>query len=1042
MQQNFFDSTPEIGRSFIYRSSAGSGKTFTLTKAFLKLVLLDPSRYSEILAITFTNKAKDEMKTRIVDELTDLANGVNSQMRLAILEDFKKEKVERIEDVITSRAVLVLSRILHDYSNFNISTIDHFFTRLIRHLAKELKLNLGYELDVDSSKALSESIDLLFSSASDELLNWLEDFSMEQIDNEKGWDVRKNIGDLGAKLFQESYLDIESSLRQNASKLPAFIRLNKDIIIHSKKSLKAIAKIGIDAATKYGLTTKDFTRGTPLNLMENMLGNIDFKKKPSPTFLNATTLESWHTKKSDKVDIISKARDNGMFEAHEAICDFYNGEDYAKFIEAEAILRFIHSYGVLSSLAKTVQEYRSEHNLMFISDSAFVLHNAITEAETPFIYEKIGSNIKYILIDEFQDTSAYQWQSLLPFFNDVVAGGGQVYVVGDVKQSIYGWRGGDLNLLLHQVEVDLKVKTDDILKLNTNYRSAKTIIEFNNAFFKVAALVLPELHKLAHLTPEFELAYADVHQKANKDSEGYVEIQLLKHDADDPWIDQSHNLVLESINKALEDGFKLSDILLLTRKTSEASRIAEFLLQNGIAALSESALKLSSSSKVQVLISTLKYMINPKNSLVIAEFNHFFAKLSRTPIPSLIEVPSKLTKAINLGARPVYELLEELILLFELNSQTDLYLTKFLDLSLQQSQKGVSTPEEFISWWTEQEEKGSQELSLSLPESEKAALVLTVHKAKGLEKPIVILPYAEDEMRPKSTIFWAKPLPEHYANWGSLPLNFSSSLSESGFEQAYIKHYFDNLLESLNLLYVSFTRAAERLYIFGKSGATPTTSSKLIETVLESPAFSLSANYNSSSSLFKAGQKSKSSNNKVLEKNLEIRPFHSYQLKEDLIIEKKQAELFLTLNSEKSEKVREGIILHQILSLLERFADLPTVLDQLVIEKIITLAQAPIYKQKIVLLFDKIPDMKQWFGKDYEVINERKIFSNNKTYIPDRVMIKDENGIIVDYKREKESDKHAKQVITYKNLLEAMGYKNIKMYLIYIDDQKLVPVVE
>ena len=215
---------PHDGKAIIYRSSAGSGKTFTLTKAYLKLVLLDTSRYTEVLAITFTNDAKDEMKNRIIDELTLLAKGEDSSMRQEILRDFKAENVVNIEDVLTSRAETVLNSLLHDYSRFNVSTIDHFFAQLIRHLAKELHLNLGYELDVDSKKALDESIELLFAQADKKTLRWLQDFALEQMDDDKGWDIKKNIATLGKKLFHESYLDVEEKLRQNAEKLESFIK--------------------------------------------------------------------------------------------------------------------------------------------------------------------------------------------------------------------------------------------------------------------------------------------------------------------------------------------------------------------------------------------------------------------------------------------------------------------------------------------------------------------------------------------------------------------------------------------------------------------------------------------------------------------------------------------------------------------------------------------------------------------------------------------------------------------------------------------------
>lgn len=1040
---SLFDA-PHDGKAVIYRSSAGSGKTFTLTKAYLKLVLLDTSRYSEVLAITFTNDAKDEMKNRIIDELTLLAKDENSDMRKAILKDFKEENVVNIEDVLTSRAATVLNSLLHDYSRFNVSTIDHFFAQLIRHLAKELHLNLGYELDVDSKKALNESIELLFAQADKKILGWLQDFALEQMDNDKGWDIKKNIATLGKKLFHESYLDVEEKLRQNTDKLESFIKQLKKTVKQFKEALVTKGKLGIEIAHQHQLEPTDFKGSMPYANMAKIANEAaGFTKPPTKTFIEATTLEKWHTKASDKVDIIAQARDAGMGNAHQAIVDMFTGDSYAEFLEASAILNHIHSYGVLASLAEKVQEYRSSNNLILISDTAFILNKVIGKTEMPFIYEKIGAKYRYILIDEFQDTSLYQWQSLLPFFKNAVDDGGQLFVVGDVKQSIYGWRGGDMKLLLHQVEKDIHVADENARTLDTNYRSGKNIISFNNAFFKHAPEILATTTELDQLLPDFIKAYKDVEQKSTKDFTGLVKLQLFKSEGNNLWSDKAIEAAINEINNATADGYSLSDILILTRKREEASQIANILLNRGLSAISEEALMVTSSDKVQLLISALRYIKNSNDALAIAEFNFFTTKVFGGIHENLSEAPEVLKETVKLNTRPIYEIIEELILQLKIPDNSDIYIQQLLDLALTQTKKGSATVTTFLNWWQEEAaNENSKEMAITLPGGEQAIKIMTIHKAKGLEYPVVILPLIDFSMAPMAnSILWAKPLPKAYESWGSLPLSFSKNLVDTSFSGAYYDEYFKTSLEALNLLYVSFTRAVERLYVYSNIESNSIKTGDLISQVLEDPEFGYAKNYNKKTTTFILGEQHKkaSSKSKILVPTL---PQHSSSsaLSTKLVVEQQQSKLFLSFKSEKSYKVKEGIALHKAMSLISDTKSIDTVLNQLEIQQVVDAEMKVVVARKINRLFNEIPQMKAWFSGDYEVLNEREILAKGELSIPDRVMIKDNKAIIIDYKREQKDARHHQQIKNYGTLLTAMGYDNIEMYLIYTDDQTLVEV--
>jgi ATP-dependent exoDNAse (exonuclease V) beta subunit len=984
------------------------------------------------------------MKNRIIDELTLLAKGEDSSMRQEILRDFKAENVVNIEDVLTSRAETVLNSLLHDYSRFNVSTIDHFFAQLIRHLAKELHLNLGYELDVDSKKALNESIELLFTKADKKTLRWLQDFALEQMDDDKGWDIKKNIATLGKKLFHESYLDVEEKLRQNAEKLESFIKELKKTVKQFKEALVIQGKKGIEIAHQHQLEQADFSRGMPYANMAKIANeDYGFTTKPSKTFMEATSLEKWHTKASDKIDNIAQARDMGMGDVHQQIVDMFTSDTYVEYLEASAILNYIHAYGVLASLAEKVQEYRSTNNLILISDTAFILNKIIGTAEMPFIYEKIGAKYRYILIDEFQDTSLYQWQSLLPFFNNAVDDGGQLFVVGDVKQSIYGWRGGDMKLLLHQVEKDIHVADENARTLDTNYRSGKNIISFNNAFFKQAPKLLAPAIELDQFLPDFKKAYKDVAQKSTKKFEGYVQINFFNSDGDEKWREKAAQATISEIKNATADGFSLSDILILTRKRSEASQIANTLLNEGFSAISEEALMVTSSSKVQLLISALRYIKDKKDVLAIAEFNFFYSKVFGVIEERLTEVGDKLNNTTVLITRPIYEIIEELILLFKIPDNGDIYLQQLLDIALTQTKKGNATVTTFLSWWQEEaDNENSREMAITLPGSEDAIKVKTIHKAKGLEYPVVILPFVDSSMAPMTnSILWAKPLPEAYKAWGSLPLRFNKSLVDTSFSSAYYDEYFKTALEALNLLYVAFTRAVERLYIFTNIDAKSTKTSGLLTQVLNNPAFDYCANFNNETQTFVLGELQKKVSTPSKKHVLSLpQKSSSSALSTKLVVDQQQSKLFLSFKSEKSNKVKEGLALHQAMSLISDYNSIDAVLTKLEIQHVINTEMRAIVAQKIKLLFMTIPQLKEWFSGDYEVLNERKILARGDVSIPDRVMTKDSKTIIIDYKREQKDAKHHNQIKNYGELLTDMGYQNIEMYLIYTDDQTLVEV--
>jgi ATP-dependent exoDNAse (exonuclease V) beta subunit len=467
------------------------------------------------------------------------------------------------------------------------------------------------------------------------------------------------------------------------------------------------------------------------------------------------------------------------------------------------------------------------------------------------------------------------------------------------------------------------------------------------------------------------------------------------------------------------------------------------LLNKGISAISEEALMVTSSSKVQLIINSLKFLKNENDILAIAEFNFFYARVFNKPAENLSAVSDVLKNSVELSTRPVYEIIEELILLHKIPDHGDIYLQQLLDLALIQTRKGNATVTSFLNWWQEEAtNENSREMAIALPGGEEAIKIMTIHKAKGLEYPVVILPMIDSSMAPMSrSILWAKPLPEAYKTWGSLPLGFNKSLLDTSFSGAYYDEYFKTSLEALNLLYVSFTRAVERLYIFSNIDSKSPRTGELLAHVLENSEFAYKANFSKQTKTFILGDPRKKASAKS-RRPVSTLPQQSSSsaLPTKLVVEQQQGKLFLSFKSEKSSKVKEGIALHMVMSLISDTKSIDAVLDKLEIQQDVDKGMKAIVSKNIKGLFTEIPKMKDWFSGDYEVLNEREIIVKGDISIPDRVMIKDKKAIIIDYKREQKDARHHNQIKNYGKLLTEMGYEEIEMYLIYTDDQSLVEV--
>ncbi len=1026
---------PSTSNAEILKASAGSGKTFRLAKSFIKLLILNPIEYHQILALTFTNDAKNEMKSRILTELSALAAEEKTVLLSEIEKDFDEDKISLDQSQIFHRSNLALTNLLNDYSRFNVVTLDHFFTQLIRHLARELKLNLGYELDLDTSKALNESIQALYNSKDKQVKKWLRAFINSKIEEDKGWNIEFNIKSLGYKLFQDSFIDIQHQLRANAADLEEFVTQLKKNIETYKSAMQLAGKQAMEIINFNGLTETDFRANTAIIFKKLSEQNQDLSKPFSATFLKG----DWATKTANKKEEIEACANDGLDDMHTQIIELSMGDKKQAYLEATNLLSNIYSYGVLSALADNLWNYRSDNNLLLLSDTASILHGVISLSDAPFIYEKMGAKFNHIMIDEFQDTSTHQWKNILPLLQYALFEQGNLLLVGDVKQSIYRWRGGDANLLMHQAAADLSDHTPLENALDTNYRSGKNIIAFNNAFFTTASQTLTDLVEgFTDKQEAIEAAYADVNQEMNKSFDGYVKAQFFAGDAEYTWKEQAFEATKETIQQALIDGFEPEDILILVRKNKEASEVATYLLSKGIHTITDEALQLEKSPLVQFIINALQLISTPNNKLALANVGYFLQLINKkSPSQSLENLIEKSPLSNFSNDLTAYEAIEKLIEEYGLYKQFDPFLQGLQDLCLSLSQQGYSSILGFVSRWNELHQDNKTKPSIILGKPKGSVQVKSIHKSKGLESPVVIIPQVNGSFYNPQHVFWPTDLPDKYKKWASLPLRLTSKLSETSFAPNYINERYEIALEELNTLYVAFTRSVERLYIFVQDKKAKDSAQHVLKTVLSNPQFALSSNFNDE--IFELGTLGKAEPNKqsaTKDNPLQHYPVSNPTLK---LAPVKDKDFWKQLDTNKANQIREGIIIHAIMAELTVFEmqhlsnQLDKIIKLMVLNGKILNEQASAYKKKIIELFEKIPDLHQWFAPGWEVINEHKILAKGQTHIPDRVVIKDSNVIIIDFKKELKSDKYTNQIKNYGSLLTQMGYKVEGMYLVYID---------
>ncbi len=1036
----------------IYDASAGSGKTYALVKEYLKIILVAPKNdaYRNILAITFTNKAVHEMKSRIVGNLSEFAKDIPSQKSQDLMQDLAKETELSIIQIKT-KSQQIIKHIIHNYAAFDISTIDKFTHKVIRAFAHDLGLPMTFEVTLDTENLLVEAVDAIISQAGEDetLTKLLIDFTMEKTDDDKSWDISREILETGRLVLNENNRN-EITHFQNKS-IAEFVEIKKKLAEAYKvleKENTALAENALLLIEKNGIDEKSFSGGYfPKHLISIQEGKFNPKNKTYHEFgdvkINKTAKDSAIIENiiPELLKILDKTYKN--FEKR----DFY-----------KAFLKNITPLSLLNTVSNELAKIQEEQNVLSISEFNAIIHREIQNQPAPFIYERLGERYRHFFIDEFQDTSEMQWQNLIPLIDNATSSEidgekGTLMIVGDPKQSIYRWRGGKAEQFI-QLSKDHNPfnNPEKVLEhLDENYRSYSQIIEFNNEFFQL-------------LSGEFEHEdYKDLyqnhsHQKSNAKTGGYVNISFIpkieETEDDDETLDKTELYLLATLNtiqKVKQEGFDYKEIVVLTRKRSHGIAVANYLTEQSIPLLSSETLMIQNATEVRFIIHLLKYLKNNSDLEAKAHFLLYVAeKLQhKLPVHDFIAKGISLKKESefenwltsfdislsfqDIRKKSLYEAVELIVSKFLQTQNGNAYIQYFLDIVLERDIRNQAGISDFLNYW----DKNADKFSIPSPEGKNAVRIMTIHKSKGLEFPVVIMPFAdEDYSRSPKNKLW---IDTEVDDFGLPKVLVDNSKAVEGFGAAaktvYVQKSQEELLDNINVLYVALTRAEEQLFVISNMNL----DSKGVARKNNMSTFFVDylinkGDFNEDKLEYEFGNPTKLSSKSDKTDDVQlIQSVGEVLNPKNIKISQRES---LMWGTHQQEAIEYGNVVHEILSFVKIKSDIDLAITKSIESGLITINQKE-------LVFDTIqeivnhPELSICFEEGNQVLNEQTIIQKEgKIVRPDRMVLNSNKEVfLLDYKTGTHNPKHGLQLENYQNAIEKMGYKVVKKSLIYIGEQ-------
>jgi ATP-dependent exoDNAse (exonuclease V) beta subunit len=1044
----------------VYNASAGSGKTFSLVKEYLKKVLETTNRYQfqKILAITFTNKAAAEMKDRVLENLKLFSEGNENEMFSMLSEELALDKKK-----LQERSQTALEAILQNYSAFNITTIDSFTHKIIRTFAYDLGLPLNFEVEMDGVRLLSEAVDVLISKIGEnkELTEVLIEYAVGKINEDKSWDIAFDLNASAKLLLSEDH--VSQLQRLDGKSLKDFRTLEKKL---KKKQQEITSQFitfgekGLEIIERSGVDHKDFYQKDLPRLFNNLktfskieIGKLDFKGRlaknmDAGVFYSASKSET--VKQS--IDAISDTLQILYFEVKA-----YYKLEYPSYVLSQFVLKNLIPLAVLKNIQDELQAIKEQNNICLNSEFNQLISKKIKDEPAPFIYERIGEKFQNYFIDEMQDTSGLQWQNLIPLINNALSQEkGSLLLVGDAKQAIYRWRGGKseqfMELYKQEKSVDYNpfLVEKNIQNLDTNYRSFSEIVQFNNLFFTHTSQFLEN--------PEYkELYLLGNQQKENRRKGGYVQLNFLKKNELD--IDEKKNAfanqVLETV-QSLPANRPKSDVCVLVRSKREGLLISEVLTQNGISIISSETLLVQNDPKVQFVVQLLSYIQNPLDTNAKFLALSFLYKHLKTNLEEHVFYQTFLahkgedfythlqTIGVHFNYRsflqmPFYESMEALMRSFRLFEESNAFVTCFLDFVLEFQRSKVANIAAFLEYW----ELKKESLSIAAVENKEAVRIMTIHKSKGLEFPIVIFPCELNVFKEQNPTTWYDALEENlFKEFETFLVSCSEKLSLTGDFGAsvYKTRKQEVALDNANLLYVALTRAVEELYIIteyktDKKGEENTDwFSGMFINYLKSLS---DENVWSDSRLeYTFGEK------RIFEENQKNEQPTHIEKNMGIISSSWEAHgINIVSNSSKNwgtkqeEAIEYGLLVHEMLSKINYAEEATLTVKNYILQGLVKKEDGESILNQLKKVLSH-PELKRYFQKGKKIVCERALLTKEgEKMIPDRLVFQGREVAILDYKTGKYEKSHRAQVTMYGDLLQKMGYQVTRKLVIYLGKQ-------
>ena len=1078
----------------VYKASAGSGKTFTLSVEYIKLLINDPTSFRSTLAVTFTNKATEEMKVRILSQLYGIWKRLPDSK--SYIEKIKTD-MDVTEEFMAERAGMALHNIVNNYSYFRIETIDSFFQSVLRNLARELDLTANLRVELNDYQIERNAVDDLIDNLTedDQVLAWIMDYIHENLQDDKNWNVIGQIKKFGENIFREFYKTNSKLLNEKLLENGFFKQYTsklRNLRNEAEAEIVNEAELFFDILNNNGIDIQDLSYGKsgPAGYFIKIQSGVydeSLITSRVKTAMDNGNGDGWVKKTADAElkAIASSKLAPALINAEKT-----RSRNWPIYQSAVLTLRHLNQLRLLNSIENKVRDMNQEANRFLLSDTHTLLHSLIKDSDSPFIFEKIGTRLNNIMIDEFQDTSTVQWQNFKVLLEECMSHSSEQgnLIVGDVKQSIYRWRSGDWRML-NNIEREFPTMRNmlNVKSLDTNYRSSRRVINFNNAFFTQAAEIeYKELttgdvlqdEKTDNSAEQLKKAYSDVEQNVPdfRKQTGYVSVELLPQE---DYLEQTLQKTADAVRELLEAETECSDIAIIVRSNSTIQQLAEYFAEvmPDVRIVSDEAFRLDSADSVNIIVNAMHCLTHNDDKIaktyiakayqirVLGKDSELVDRLLATE-EGVNEALPKLfaDNAPDLLAMPLYELAEKLYDIFGLKNieGEDAYIYAFYDCLTDYLKNNTADIDKFVEEWDDSICSKTIQVNAT-----QGIRLITIHKSKGLEFENVIIPFCDWSIEKTNTI-WCSPKVAPFNELPLVPVDFNAKqMKGTIFEDDYNDEHLQNCVDNLNLLYVAFTRASQSLYVIARRGNANQRSYTIEESIanMELEGGLLEGDPSDKKSILKytygtletADKKKVTQSDNIFmpqvsNKNVKMVTYDSHtnfrqsNKSREFVCDEDDSD-----NEEKQRLayIKTGRVLHHLFATINTAADIEPSLKKLEIEGLIE--DSNVTCESLRKMLHKRLENKQvadWFSGRWELFNECTILDYDestdtvKEHRPDRVMKDGDKVVIVDFKFGAYRPEYTDQVRRYIALTKGMGYKDVKGYLWFVYTNNIEEVKE